>query len=242
MQNAGKYNRKSCSKVFSKQKCYNKKTAYHVWKQLTVSTGRKRYPRDIHKKRQATQHGCLPILLGDGGKRNWNSVRWGKIILFWAGMTTPTNQRPITNGESTPSICPLWVSIYLSFNSQQEPSLSILSGYPNQHLASAAVVLVQNTRIPWWHKPGEAGGCPLPQQGPLLQEHGPKAVPHCVHLDRGHCVHCGCIRVLSFRNMDRRLSPKYTWCKGHCVHCGCMQHPLLQEHGAKAVTHSIHLL
>jgi hypothetical protein len=28
----------------------------------------KAYPRDIHSMRQATQHSCLPSLLGDGDK------------------------------------------------------------------------------------------------------------------------------------------------------------------------------
>ncbi len=83
-----------------------------------------------HTKRQATQHGWLPSLLGDGWRRqrNWNSVGWGKNI-FCTGPTraakaeqkslVPARQAQRTNQGRTPFICTLWVSVHLSFNSQQ---------------------------------------------------------------------------------------------------------------------------
>jgi hypothetical protein len=44
---------------------------YTQWQEVWVWS-------ETHTKRKATQHGCLPSLLGDGVKRNWNSVWWGK--------------------------------------------------------------------------------------------------------------------------------------------------------------------
>ncbi len=39
--------------------------------------------RQRHTKRQATQHGCLPSLLGDGDKGQFKySVQWGKVYVL----------------------------------------------------------------------------------------------------------------------------------------------------------------
>ncbi len=66
-------------------------------------------------------------LTGQRGKRNWNSVRWGKKYFVLGRQEQqrenkksllPARQAQRTNQERTPFICPLWVPIHLSFNSQ----------------------------------------------------------------------------------------------------------------------------
>jgi hypothetical protein len=94
---------------------------------------------ETHTKRQATQQGCLPSLLGDGDKgiEQWISVRGGKTYFVLrptraakaeqkSFVPAPKDQQ--TNKGRTPFICTHWVSIHLSFNSQQVPPLSSLSG------------------------------------------------------------------------------------------------------------------
>ncbi len=71
-------------------------------------------------------------------QRNWNSVRWGKNILYGTGPNrssqgrkktlVPKRQAKQTNQWRTSLICSLWVPIHCSFNSQQGPPLSCLSG------------------------------------------------------------------------------------------------------------------
>ena len=68
---------------------------------------------------------------------NWNSERWGKkYILYWATRATKGRQKSHvlaqrahrTNQERIHFICISWVPMHLSFNSQQGPPLSRLSG------------------------------------------------------------------------------------------------------------------
>jgi hypothetical protein len=84
MQNAGEYTIKSCSKVF----IHSNKV---VTKLPTMSESGSQFqqqkqgiPRDTHNKRQATQHGCLPSLLGDGDKGIEIVYGKEKNILYWA--------------------------------------------------------------------------------------------------------------------------------------------------------------
>ncbi len=94
--------------------------------------------RDTHTKRQATRHGCLPSLLGNGD-RGIEIVYAVREKIFCTGPTraakaeqkslVPALKAQQTNQEKTPLICPLWVPIHLSFNSQQGPPLSSLSGW-----------------------------------------------------------------------------------------------------------------
>jgi hypothetical protein len=91
-------------------------------------TGRKRCNQRPHTKRQSTQHGCLPSLLGEGDKVI-EIVYGERKKIFCTGpirpakaeqkSLAPARQAQRTNQERTPFICPLWVPIYLSFNSQQ---------------------------------------------------------------------------------------------------------------------------
>ncbi len=91
---------------------------------------------ETNTKRQATQHGCRPSLVGDGGKGIEIVYGEGKKI-FCTGLTraskteqkslVPARQAQRTNQRRTNFICTLWVSIHLSFNSQQGPPLSSLS-------------------------------------------------------------------------------------------------------------------
>ncbi len=106
--------------------------------------------RHILKERRPITTTCpVPILQGDGGQMNWNSVRWGKKY-FGTGPTRAARawQRSLELARQaqqikqwrTPFICiiciicTLWVPIYLSFNSQQSMidtliSLRIISTY-----------------------------------------------------------------------------------------------------------------
>ncbi len=93
-------------------------------------------------KRQATQHGCLPSLLGDGDIKRIKIMRGSKNI-FCTGLTrvakaeqkslVPARHAQWTYQGRTPSTCTLWVPIFHhSFNSQQRPLLSSLSGASHQ--------------------------------------------------------------------------------------------------------------
>ncbi len=70
--------------------------------------------RDTYYKRQATQHGCLPRLLGDGDKEI-ESVWWGKKI-FCAGMTRACQGRPKISctGTTSPTNQPRKDPLHLS--------------------------------------------------------------------------------------------------------------------------------
>jgi hypothetical protein len=62
-------------------------------------------------------------------------------------------------------------------------------------------------------------------KAPLLQEHGPKAVPHSINMDGVEVTMyiLAAYSALSFRNMKRRMYPTASnWSKGHSVHWGCM--------------------
>ncbi len=95
---------------------------------------------ETHTKRQATQHGCLPRLLRYGDKGIEIEYDWGKI--FCTGPTSAakakqkslvrTRQGQRTNQGKTPIDCILWVPIHPSFNSQQGPPLSSLSGHSHE--------------------------------------------------------------------------------------------------------------
>jgi len=68
---------------------------------------------------------------GRWGQINWNNVQWGKkpgqprqdksLLYRHDEPSKPTSGK-------TPFICTLWVPIWLSFNSQQGPTISSLSG------------------------------------------------------------------------------------------------------------------
>ncbi len=95
------------------------------------------YPPYTHTKRQATQHDCLPILLGGGDK--WIEIVYGTVRkkIFCIGPTraatagqkslVPARQAQQTNQGRTHFIFIHWVPIYLSFNSQQGSPLSRIS-------------------------------------------------------------------------------------------------------------------
>jgi hypothetical protein len=64
---------------------------------------------EIHTKRQATKHGCLPSLLGEGDKGIEIVHGEEKNILYWAGAAkaeqkslVPARQAPRTNQERNP--------------------------------------------------------------------------------------------------------------------------------------------
>ncbi len=97
---------------------------------------------ETHTKRQAAQHGCLFSLLGDGDKGIeivYGAVRKKKIFVLGRLEQPRQNknllyrhsarQAPRTNQGRNPVICPLWVPIHLSFNSQPGSPLSGLSVY-----------------------------------------------------------------------------------------------------------------
>ncbi len=84
-----------------------------------------------------------PSLLGDEENRIEIVYSEEKNILCWADYRAamaeqkplvPARQAQRTNQERTPFICPLWVPIHRSFNSQQGPPISNLSGAPNARL------------------------------------------------------------------------------------------------------------
>jgi hypothetical protein len=56
---------------------------------------------ETHTKRQATQHGCLPCLLGVG-LRNSNSVRWGKRFFYWADQSSQGRTKIYYTGTLSP--------------------------------------------------------------------------------------------------------------------------------------------
>ncbi len=70
-------------------------------------------------------------LVGWWRQRNWKSVRWGKI-LYWGDKSSQGKTKISctckTSQTNKPRVCPLWVLIHLSFNSQQGSPLSSLSG------------------------------------------------------------------------------------------------------------------
>ncbi len=147
---------------------------------------------------------------GGWGQRNLNSVRLGKNILYWADYRVAMAEQkflylhdnPNEPTKKGPLSFVLFESPFTWFStvSRGHPSLVSLDT-PHQHLEYL-------------------GGISQARLEDVLCQSS----------------------ALSFRNMDRRLSPTaYTWSRGHCVHFGCMECPLLQEHGPKAVPHNIHL-
>ncbi len=90
-----------------------------------------------HTKGQATQHGYLPSLLGDGDKGTEIVYSEEKKNFVLGRLEQPrycrtkspvlARQAQRTNQGKTPFICTPWVAIHLSFNSQQGPLLSSLS-------------------------------------------------------------------------------------------------------------------
>ncbi len=90
-----------------------------------------------HTKRQATHHGCLPSLLGDGDKGIEMVYGEEKNILYRADLSSPGRTKSLvparqaqrTNQERAPSFVP----IHLSFNSEQGPPLSSISGGASCH-------------------------------------------------------------------------------------------------------------
>ncbi len=83
---------------------------------------------ETHTKKQANQHGCMPV--GWWGQRNWNNEVCGEEKkIFCSGPTreakteqkslVPAWQAQRTSQWTIPFICTLWVPIHLSFNSQQ---------------------------------------------------------------------------------------------------------------------------
>jgi hypothetical protein len=99
---------------------------------------------EAHTKRQATQHGCLPGLLGDGDKRT--KIAYGEEKNYFVlgrleskaeqKSCEPARQAQKTNQGRTPFICTLWIPVHLSFNSEQEPPLSCLSACFNIYILS----------------------------------------------------------------------------------------------------------
>jgi hypothetical protein len=93
-----------------------------------------------HIKRQATQHDCLPRLFSEGDKQS--DIVWGEEKIFYTGLTgtakegcksfVPLRGAQRTNKGRTLFICTPWVPSCLSFNSQQGPALSGLSGWTDQ--------------------------------------------------------------------------------------------------------------
>ncbi len=73
---------------------------------------------ETHTMRQASQHVCLPSLLGDGDK--WIKIVYGDV--FYTGPTRAAKARQkslvlarqakLTNQRRTPFICNFWVPIY----------------------------------------------------------------------------------------------------------------------------------
>ncbi len=92
---------------------------------------------ETHAKRQATQHGCLPSLLGDGDKRI--KIMYGEgEKKFSTGQEPPRQNKNLLYRHNRPNeqtkkgapfICTPWVPFHLSFNSQQGSALSRLSWY-----------------------------------------------------------------------------------------------------------------
>ncbi len=90
---------------------------------------------------------------------NWNSLRWGKHILYRAdynnqGRTkiscTSTRRSQRTNQGSASFICTPWVPIHLSFNSQQGPPLPSLSGCESMlRRADMTWAQMPKARIDW---------------------------------------------------------------------------------------------
>ncbi len=96
---------------------------------------------ETHTKRQATQHGCLPCLLVDGDKEI--QIVYGKeknctVPTFNKNLLLPARQARRTNQGKAPLICTLRVPKHLSFNSQQGPPLSSLSGLKCENNKRAA--------------------------------------------------------------------------------------------------------
>ncbi len=99
---------------------------------------------ETHTKRQATQHGFLPSLLGDG---DCNSVRWGKKHFVLGRLEQPsTKEWPLS------FVGTLWVPIHLSFNSQQGSPLCSLSGHAYRTLTSSRQ---ENPGRPCARRPGQ---------------------------------------------------------------------------------------
>ncbi len=90
--------------------------------------------------RQATQHGCLPRLLGDGDKRNGNSVVRKKIFCTGHRLEQPRQNKNLLYRHDKPNEPtkkgPLSFVLFestLNFNSEQGPPLSSISGGPSCH-------------------------------------------------------------------------------------------------------------
>ncbi len=88
-----------------------------------------------HTQRQAALHDFLPRVQGDGD----TYIVYGeeKNCLYWADYSNQDRINSLvssrraqrTNQERIPFIFTLWVPIYLHFNSQQGPPLSVNSGF-----------------------------------------------------------------------------------------------------------------
>ncbi len=115
----------------------------NTWSQFTfLCDERKSLLCGIDQRQSCPETGeavRLPVqLAGRWGQMKWNRVRWGKIYIFCTGPTraakaeqkslVPTGPAERINQERAPFICTLSVPFSLSFNSQQGPPLSSLSG------------------------------------------------------------------------------------------------------------------
>ncbi len=82
------------------------------------------YPETQPTKRQATQHGCLPSLLGDGDM-NWNDLRWVKTFCTAPTRAAKAEQR--TNQERTSFIGPLFEYPFTSVSTVSRGHQSLVS-------------------------------------------------------------------------------------------------------------------
>ncbi len=127
-----------------------------------------------HTKRQATQHDCLPSLLGYGNKLIEKVYGPGENNYFVVGRLEQPRQdknlfyrhdKPPTNQPRKTSLCTPWVPIHLCFNSQQRPTpllVSLIALLPTKvwglrkasssicALVMAIVFLIANIRTRWW--------------------------------------------------------------------------------------------
>ncbi len=109
---------------------------------------------ETQTKRQATQHGCLPSLLGYGDKEI--GIEGGEKYFVPGSLEQPRLEQKslvpahiaqLANQGRTPFFCTLWVPIHLSFNSQQWPPLSSLSVFDNINTVIGHVHIYDKLKI-----------------------------------------------------------------------------------------------